>query len=412
MPPVSSRPRVLAIIQAGGAGSRMDVLTRERAKPALSFAGVFQLVDFPLSNLAHSGISHVWLSVQYQGTTLEEQVRNGRPWDLDRNHEGLRLLMPQEGAGSLDEDGFARGNADELYRVRDQVQGAAPDVLVVLSADHVYAFDFNEAIDTHLAADAECTIVTTEVAREEAGHHATVEVGDDGRVTGFAYKPDDPTTGVVATEIFLYDPAVLAEVLDDLHRELGPDAEAGDTGLGDFGEHLLPRLVERGRTVAHAMPGYWRDLGRPHAYLAAHRDVLRDGAGVLGLEDWPILTHQPQRPPARVLDGARVVDSLLSPGTTVSGTVRGSVLAPGVVVEAGAEVVDSVVHGDTVVRAGARVHRAIVDVHCEIGPDARVGDPEADLDDDDAIALVGRGSTVGGGVRVPGGARLEPGTTA
>ena len=121
-----TRTRVLAIIQAGGAGRRMDVLTRERAKPALPFAGGYQLVDFPLSNLAHSGIDHVWLSVQYQGSTLEEQVANGRPWDLDRNHGGLRLLMPQQGTGSLDEDGFARGNADELFRIRDQVSRSTP----------------------------------------------------------------------------------------------------------------------------------------------------------------------------------------------------------------------------------------------------------------------------------------------
>ena len=121
-----SRSRVLALIQAGGAGGRMEVLTRERAKPALPFAGVFQLVDFPLSNLTHSGITEVWLSVQFQGSTLEEEVANGRPWDLDRNHGGLRLLMPQEGTGSLDEDGFARGNADELYRIRDQIARGRP----------------------------------------------------------------------------------------------------------------------------------------------------------------------------------------------------------------------------------------------------------------------------------------------
>ncbi|WP_341925332.1 sugar phosphate nucleotidyltransferase [Nocardioides psychrotolerans] len=407
------RPRVLAIIQAGGAGGRMDVLTRERAKPALPFAGVFQLVDLPLSNLTHSGISDVWLSVQFQGSTLEEQVANGRPWDLDRTRGGLRLLMPEEGTGSLDEEGFARGNADELFRIRDQVAGFAPDVLLVMSADHVYHLDYNDVVDAHLEGGAECTIVTTEVPVSEAGDHAVVEVGDGGRVTGFAYKPEEPETGTIATEVFAYDPVVLVEVLEELHRELSADSEAGDTGLEDFGDHLLPRLVGRGRTIAHPLDGYWRDLGQPHLYLRAHQDFLVDDHDVLGRADWPVLTRQPARAPARLLEGADVVDSLLSNGSTVAGVVRRSVLGPDVVVEAGAEVHDSVVFARTVVRAGAEVHWSIVDSDCEVGPDARVGESGVDgTEDSDVVTLVGRGSTVGEGAVLQAGSRLEPGTTA
>ena len=406
-----TRPRVLAIIQAGGAGSRMDVLTRERAKPALPFAGIYQLVDFPLSNLTHSGISEVWLSVQYQGSTLEQEVANGRPWDLDRNRGGLRLLMPQEGTGSTDEEGFARGNADELYRLRDQIRAAAPDVLLVMSADHVYRFDFGDALATHHEAGAACTVVTSEVPLEEAGDHATVEVGDDGAVTGFAYKPDEPTTGTVATEVMVYDPEVLVTVLEELHHELGPDTPQGDSGLGDFGDHLIPRLVDRHRVVAHALPGYWRDVGTPEKYLAAHRDLLGDDVDVFDDPAWPMLTRQPQRPPARVLDGAVVVDSLVSPGGRIAGTVERSVLGPGVVVEAGAVVRDSVVWPDTVVAAGATVDWSIVDERCHIGDGAVVGEKADDLDAD-GICLLGRDTRVAPGAQVAAGARLEPGTTA
>src|SRR3954468_16589721 len=238
-----ARPHILAVVQAGGSGGRMDVLPRERAKPTLPFAGVFQLVDFPLSNLANSGITDVWLSVQFQGAALGEGVSNGRPWDLDRNRGGLRLLMPQEGTGGSDEDGFAQGNADELYRFRDQIVADRPTELVVLSADHVYRFDVMEAVETHRRTGAECTIVTTRIPVEEAGDHATVVADGDGRVTEFAYKPDDPGAGAVATEIFVYDPAVLVALLEELHRELGADAPAGDSGLGDYGEHLVPLLV-------------------------------------------------------------------------------------------------------------------------------------------------------------------------
>jgi glucose-1-phosphate adenylyltransferase len=407
------RRRVLAIIQAGGVGGRMDVLTRERAKPALPFAGVHQLVDFPLSNLTHSGISDVWLSVQFQGTTLQDEVANGRPWDLDRNLGGLRLLMPHEGTGGLDEEGFSRGNADELFRLRDEIAAFDPDVLLVMSADHVYRFDYTDLVETHLAHGAECTVLVTEVALEDAGDHAVVEHGGDGLVTGFLYKPDDPPSGTVAAEVFAYDPGALRAVLEELHRELGPGADEGDTGLEDFGDHLLPRLVERGRTFVHVLEGYWRDLGQPHLYLRAHRDVLTDDVGVLAEPGWPILSRQPQRVPARVLAGAEVEDSLVSPGCRVAGVVRRSVLGPGVVVEAGAEVVDSVVLADTVVRSGASVHWAVVDTRCSVGVGARVGDPEARATEDpDAVTLVGRESVVQDGRVVPGGSRLEPGSSA
>ena len=387
----------------------MDVLTRERAKPTLPFAGVYQLVDFPLSNLAHSGISDVWLSVQYQGGSVEEPVANGRPWDLDRTRGGLRLLVPEQG-GAGDDEGFATGNADELYRIRDQIRSADPELVVVLSADHVYRFDFNDALATHRAARAECTVVTSEVPLEEAGDHATVEVSDDGRVTGFAYKPDDPSTGTVATEIFVYDARVLVEVLEQLHRERAAGSEEGDSGLGDFGESLVPRLVERGHAVAHALPGYWRDLGQPQLYLAAHQEVLLDDQGLFGDPDWPILTRQPQRVPARVLDGGVVVDSLVSPGARIRGEVHRSVLGPGVVVEVGAVVRDSVVFADSVVEADARVDRAIVDEGCVVTCGSVVGHPDADASGDpDQVTIVGRDSRVT--EDLDEGARLEPGTT-
>lgn len=403
--------RILAIIQAGGAGNRMDVLTRERAKPALPFAGVFQLLDFPLSNCTHSQITDVWLSVSFLGSSLEEQVSNGRPWDLDRTRGGLRLLMPQEGTGSTDEEGFAQGNADELYRLRDQIRAADPAYVVVMSADHVYKLDYRDVVATHTAHGADCTVVTTEVPLEDAGDHAVVEVGDDGRVTGFAYKPDQPATNVVATEVIVYTPSVLVETLEQLHRELAADSGQGDSGLADFGDHLLPRLVAERTVVAHPLDGYWRDLGVPEKYVAAHHEVLTDDVGVLDDPAWPILTRQPQRAAARLLDGATVADSLVSPGCRVAGTVVRSVLGPGVVVEAGAAVRDSVVFRDSVVRAGATVDWAVVDTGCEVAADAVVGAPAASPPDDDHLVLVGRGSTVAAGSTVGPGARLEPGST-
>jgi glucose-1-phosphate adenylyltransferase len=380
-------------------------------------------MDFPLSNVAHSGITDVWLSVQYMGSTLEEQVGNGRPWDLDRTKGGFRVLMPQQGIGSEEEEGFAHGNADGLFRIRDLIRQAAPEVVIVLSADHVYRFDYLDAVATHRAKGAELTVVTTEVAsRRQASEHATVVANRLGRVTDFAYKPSRPATTTVATEVFLYDPAVLVEVLEQMHRERtaagesgGSDdrADSGDTGLGDYGESIVPRLVERGRTFAHAMPGYWRDLGQPHLYLAAHQELLDGTASYLFADpQWPFLTRQPQRVPARLDRGCVVEDSLVSPGARVAGTVRRSVLGPGVVVETGAEVVDSVVLADSAVEPGARVSWTVVDAGCTIGRDARVGDPSArGTADPDEVTLVGRDCVVPPGTALAKGARLEPGTT-
>ena len=407
--------KILAIIQAGGAGGRMDVLTLERAKPALPFAGSYQLLDFPLSNLVNSRIDDVWLSVQYQASALEEQVHNGRPWNLDRTGGGLRLLVPQEGTGEMDEEGFAKGNADELYRLRDQIRSAHPDLVLVMSADHVYRLDFRDVVETHQDKNAEVTMVVTDledVYAESPTDHAVVEINRLGRVTHFDYKPEKPASSIVATEIFLYEPDVLVEVLEQLHRELSGkpgDDDVGDSGLGDFGDVLLPHLVDRGKVFAHRLGSYWRDLGQPHHYLNAHLELV-DRTTDLFVADWPVRTQQPQREPAYVATGARLEDSLLSPGCIVAGSVTRSVLGPGVLVEEGAEVVESVILDDTVIRSGARVIRSIVDTGCELLAGARIGGEDVRLDDADAIPVVGRESRVD--TTLGAGARLAPGTTS
>lgn len=406
-----ARDRVLALILAGGAGSRMDVLTRERAKPAMPFAGSYQLIDFPLSNLHHSGVDDVWLSVQYQSHSIGDEVATGRPWDLDRTYGGLRILPPQEGIGAL-EDGLASGNADVLFRQRDLIRDYDPSELLVLSADHVYRFDYAEALATHRDKNADCTVVTSVVPRKQASHHATVTANKSGKVTDLTYKPKRPKTSVVATEVFIYRPAALLEALEELHRTLPGDDEGG-SGLGDFGEHLLPHLVDGGAVYEHRMPGYWKDVGRPEAYFAAHRDVLQGDIGLLDQEGWPILTRSAQRAPLRLVKGSRIEDSLVSPGGCIAGTVRRSVLGPGVVVEAGAVVSDSIVLSDTTVAAGAKVSWSILDSGVQVGAGARLGGrPAGDLPTDDELSLVGKDARIGRGVVIGKGARLEPGTTA
>ena len=388
----------------------MDVLSRERPKPLLPFAGTHRLVDFPLSNLANSGITEVWLSVQYLGQQLADALDNGKPWDLDRQHGGFKVLIPDQGRGSALEEGFVSGNAEQLLQDRELIRRFGADAVAVLSADHVYRLDLTEVVEQHLERRAECTIVTTEVERQEAVNHAVVTGEAAGRVTGFAYKPERPDSATVATEIFLYHPETLVQVLEELNRERAGDAEAG---LGDFGEALLPALVERGRVFSYPLTGYWRDLGRPETYFAAHADLLASDPGLFTDPAWPIRTEPSPRPAARAHPGAVLTNSLLSPGCEVHGEVVDSVLGPGVVVESGATVRGCVLFDTVRVGPSAELAYAIIDSGVRIGAMARIGAvPERRRPRNEDLVLVGRDCLIRDAAALAPGARLEPGTVA
>ncbi|HEU4407631.1 MAG TPA: sugar phosphate nucleotidyltransferase, partial [Polyangiaceae bacterium] len=406
------RTRVLTLILAGGTGGRLEVLAEERSKPAMPFGGSYRLIDFALSNCAHSGLDDVWIIEQYQPHSLNEHLAGGRPWDLDRTYGGLRLLPPYQGRqdrqGPQDDKGdqgdqgggFAEGNADALYRNRALLRGFGADVIVVLSADHVYRLDFRDLLDAHAARGAALTMVTTRVPRAEASRYGNVVVGDGGRVTGFDYKPEAPRSDLATAEIFAYDAGALLDTLDELGRELGEGA-----ALRDFGHVLLPRFVERGRSYAFALEGYWRDLGTPESYFAAHRDLLGERPAFdLDPPDWPVLTRKPQRRAAHVFASARLDDALVASGARVRGEIVRSVLGPGVEVAAGATVRDAIVLADVVIGEGATVEGAIVDEGVRIGERARVGGPvPAEGAKNERLALVGRGA------RIDPGARVAPG---
>jgi glucose-1-phosphate adenylyltransferase len=392
-----TRPRVLALVLAGGEGGRLGVLTEQRAKPALPYAGVYRLIDFALSNCRHSGIADVWVIQQYEAHSLTDHLANGRPWDLDRTYGGLRVLHPHQGRS---ESGFYTGNADALFRHKADIERFGAELLVVLSADHVYKLDFGRALATHLERGAEATLVTTRVPPEEASRFGVVEVGDDGTVTGYAYKPDEPASDLATTEVFVFSADRLLELLE----ELG-DADAEDSGVSDLGDEILPRLVAGGRVVEHRLDGHWRDVGTIESYWEGHMELL-GSEPPLDLDDraWSILTRADQRPPARVAGSASVEGALLSPGCDVRGTVVRSVLAPGVRVEEGAEVRDSVVLEDVTVAARARVERSLVDERAHIGAGARVGAIGGE------VTVVGRRAVVDEGAEVSAGEEVQPGT--
>ena len=391
--------RILTLVLAGGEGGRLDVLTAERAKPAMPYAGVYRLIDFPLSNCHHSGLSDVWVLQQYEPHSLSDHLANGRPWDLDRTHGGLRVLHPYTGD---EESGWYGGNADAIYRNRDPIEEFDADLLVVLSADHVYKLDYTEVVRRHLELGAAVTMVTTRVSLEEAGRFGTVRVGDGDRVSEYVYKPDEPQSDVATTEVFVFDARGLLEALADLA------GEGSDDGLEDLGQELLPRLVSGGRAFAYPLDGYWRDVGTIESYWKAHMELLqKDSPFQLDDPSWPVFTQSPQRPPARASATARLEDALVSPGCSIEGEVVRSVLGPGVFVAEGATVRDSVLLSDASVREGARLESSIVDSDVEVGEEAEIGAPaRRDAASPDDIAVVGMAADVAAGSRVPPGARV------
>lgn len=384
------QPRVLVVVLAGGEGGRLEALTDRRAKPAVPYAGRYRLVDVVLSNVLHSGLSDVWLLEQTHPFSLQEHLSNGRPWDLDRTAGGLLFLHPRRG-GDDPKDGWHTGTADALWRQTALIRDFAPDALVVLSADAVYALDYEAVVREHLASGASVTLVTTRVEADDAGRYGVVLV-ENGRVVDYEYKPDEPKSDLVANEVLVFDPGVLVDLLDELGSETDD--------LGDLGDEVLPQLVTQGDAREHRFEGYWRDLGTVEAYWSAHQDLLVDEPEYDPSDPaWPLHTRAGTHGPALVRRGAAVEDSLLSPGSTVAGTVRRSVLSPGVVVDEGAEVVESVLLEGVVVRAGARVVKAVVDRGSEIAAGVTVGGPGGE------ITLVGEeqvvSSDLAAGARLP-----------
>ncbi|MEZ0294176.1 MAG: glucose-1-phosphate adenylyltransferase family protein [Solirubrobacteraceae bacterium] len=385
-----TRVRTLVVVLAGRAGGPLDLLTRDRAKPAVPFAGTHRLIDFPLSNCHNAGLRDVWVVQQFNPVSLSDHLANGRPWDLDRTDGGLLILHPRQGHDGR--GGFPSGTADALWRAAPMIREFAPEALVVLSADAVYALDYGALVEQHVEAGAPATMVTTTVDPDDAGRYGVVQV-DGGRVRDYAYKPDDPAGDLVCNEVFVFDPGRVLDLLDE---------RGDDNAEEDLGDTLLPALVDAGDVREHRFDGFWRDVGTIDAYWSTHMELLAEPPPI-DLDDpgWPIVTRAiGRRASARVLPGAEIAGGMLAPGSTVGGRVERSVIGRGARVEAGATVTDSVVLPGAVVRSGARVERAILDDRVDVGEGARVGARDGD------IALVGLAERIAAGAEVPAGGRV------
>jgi len=372
-----------AVILAGGEGSRLGVLTAKRAKPAVPFAGKYRIIDFVLSNCVNSGLFDVMLLTQYRPHSLNEHIGAGRPWDLDRGFTGgLQIFQPYK--GRADTDWYA-GTADAIQQNFTFLKRGNPDLVLVLSGDHIYQMNYDPMITFHLDHQADLTIATIRVSVDEARRMGILATDDSYRVREFVEKPNEPPGTLASMGIYIFNLGVLDRLLlEDTKRR---DSQH------DFGKDIIPRMLHLGmRVFAYPYNGYWVDVGTLDSYWRAHMDLLYHPPRFdLNDRSWVIHTKSEERPPVLIQDGAIVKDSLITDGSIIApgARVERSVLSPGVYVGPEAVVLDSILFTDCSVEAGARVERAIVDKFVTVGHRAQVGrfDPAAT---DLGISAVGK----------------------
>lgn len=385
-----------AVILAGGEGSRLGILTAKRTKPAVPFAGKYRIIDFTLSNCVNSGIFDVMILAQYRPHSLIEHIGAGGPWDLNREFTGgVRIFSPYKARGSSE---WYLGTADAVQQNFRFIKGSDPDLVLILSGDHIYEMNYDAMIAFHLDHGADLTMATIRVPLPEASRFGIVGVGNDYRVTSFTEKPSDPPSNLANMGVYLFSTSAL-------DRVLWKDREISDSSH-DFGKDILPRMVdENARIFTFPFTGYWVDVGTVSSYWQAHMDLL-DSPPSIDLNDrsWIIHTRTEERPPVWISKNTQVVESMITDGCTIEhgAKIERSVLAPGVKIRPDAVVRNSIIHTDSIIDAGAVVEGAIIDKKVHIQENARVGEIQSETEP--SISMVGKNSIVPPGITVEPGA--------
>jgi glucose-1-phosphate adenylyltransferase len=359
--------KILAVILAGGQGERLSLLSQKRAKPAVPFAGKYRIIDFALSNCVNSGITDVAVLTQYRPHSLHDHIGIGKPWDLDRQQGGVFLLQPYIGR---QESEWYQGTADAVYQNLDFIMEARYDYVLVLAGDHIYRMDYGPMIAFHQQHNADVTMGAVVVPIEEGHRFGILETDAENRVTSFVEKPAEPRGTLGSMGIYVFSRETLVDVLIQDEQEDGKP-----TTRHDFGHDIIPLMLERGQRVyAYPFTGYWQDVGTIQSYWEAHMELLMEHP-VFDLYDpsWVVHTRSEERPPAQLHSSAQVHNSLISHGCVIRGSVEHSVLSPGVIVEEGAQVRDSILLFDTIIRAGSVVDRAILDKEVVVGKGCQIG---------------------------------------
>ena len=385
----------IAMLLAGGQGSRLYVLTEKNAKPAVPFGGKYRIIDFPMSNCVNSGIDTVGVLTQYQPLVLNEYIGNGQPWDLDRVHGGVMVLPPYQGKKSSD---WYRGTANAIYQNMAFIHRYNPDYVLVLSGDHIYKMDYSEMLDQHKKSNADCTIAVLEVPIEEAHRFGILSTDSENRITEFEEKPQEPKSNKASMGIYIFGREVLEDYLTQ--DELDPKSS------NDFGKNVIPKMLADGkRMFAYTFDGYWKDVGTIQSLWEANMDLLGDKPNFdLHNKDWRIFYRNNAEPPQFIRDGAVIDNSLITEGCDVAGTVINSVISSSVTIEAGATVRDSVIMSGVTIRSGATVDYSIIDADSVVGAGAVVGEK---LSPTAKITVVASGIDVPDGKIVAAGSMID-----
>ncbi|MBR4587747.1 MAG: glucose-1-phosphate adenylyltransferase [Lachnospiraceae bacterium] len=389
------KKEMIAMLLAGGQGSRLGVLTSKVAKPAVAFGGKYRIIDFPLSNCINSGIDTVGVLTQYQPLRLNTHIGIGIPWDLDRNIGGVSILPPYEKSKGTD---WYTGTANAIYQNIDYIDSFNPEYVLILSGDHIYKMDYEVMLDFHKSNNADLTMAVMPVPIEEASRFGVVITDSNGRITEFEEKPPQPRSNLASMGIYIFTWKVLREAL----------LATKDVPNCDFGKNVIPYIHGNGQPIyAYEFNGYWKDVGTLGSYWEANMELI-DIIPVFNLyeEFWKIYTKTDSLPPQYIANTSRIERSILGEGCEIAGEVYNSVIGSGVTIEAGAVVRDSIIMQGTVIKAGADVTKSIIAENVTIGSGARLGVGEfAESQLDKKIyafdlVTIGENSVIPGGVTV------------
>ena len=391
---MTKKTECLAMLLAGGQGSRLGILTKNIAKPAVPYGGKYRIIDFPLSNCINSGIDTVGVLTQYQPLELNSYLGNGAAWDLDRMNGGVHVLSPYQQIKGTE---WYKGTANAIYQNINFIDRYNPEYVAVLSGDHIYKMDYAKMLEYHKEKNAACTIAMLEVPWDEASRFGLMFVEPDGSISEFEEKPKKPRSNKASMGVYIFTWSKLRQYLID--------DENDPTSGNDFGHNVIPAMHSAGeRMFAYQFDGYWKDVGTIDSLWEANLDLLNPKVDLdLSDDKWKIYSQSPVAPPHFISDKAAVENSMISEGCEIHGEVDYSILFSNVTVEEGATVRYSIVMPGTVIKAGAVVEYAIVAENAVIAEGAHVGDsPEAMADDLDnwGIAVIGEKVTIGKGAKV------------
>ena len=394
------KKEVVAMLLAGGQGSRLYALTSHVAKPAVPFGGKYRIIDFPLSNCVNSGIDTVGVLTQYQPLQLNEYLGNGQPWDLDRIHGGVYVLPPYQKIANSD---WYTGTANAIYQNINFINRYAPEYVVILSGDHIYKMDYSKMLEFHKEKQADCTIAVMEVPWEEASRFGIMACDEDKKIYEFAEKPKEPKSNLASMGIYIFTWSKLKKYLEE--DEANPESE------NDFGKNVIPAMLQNNEQMyAYAFQGYWKDVGTIDSLWEANMDLLDPNVPLDLYDDaWKIYARNPVMPPQYVAEGAVTQNSMISEGCIVEGDVDFSILFAGVTVEKGAVVHDSIIMPGSVIKAGAVVEYSIVAENVVVGENAQVGDRPENIEDKAnwGVTVIAKGIHIGKNAKVPAKAMIE-----